>query len=885
MIEIDDKAIQQYVYFPQNSNVEADSYSLVLHSELTQLDIEFNGLTDESKSKNYFKFLIDASQVDDGEFNYSIKANGNIVATGLIKIGKVTDDIPETHEYDSSIEEDEVIQYYPTGNYKYRFQSNKIVEITSNGIYNVKPDSGYTALLNVEVHADIIPNKQIKDIEIVENSTVKVTADEGYDALSEVNVTVDVPVEDYYQSGYTSGYTDGFNTGYTSGCTDGYQEGYGDGVAEQKSKLVSTAITTNGTYEREDGYNKITVNVPTGSTINNQTKSVTATTNGTSAITFDAGYTGLDRVNVNVNVPVQDYWNSGYTSGKTDGVAEQKAKLISTAITANGTYQKEDGYNQITVNVPTGSTINNQTKTVNVNVNGTSAITYDVGYTGLERVNLNVNIPQTGHTDEELAQAYTSGITVGVAEQKSKLVSTAVTTNGTYTRSDGYNTITVNVPTQDYWNSGYTSGYTDGYAAASGGQIQYYNVTVSPSASDGSSLVNKVQVTFTYGSSSDTITYQGTPIVKQVIPGVSYTVSFNNVSGYVKPGDITGNSTWGGSTSYSPIYTASGPTPPTPYQTQYLTFDIISGGELSKPNNYSLEYSVNDSEWVSMGSSIVLSSGDKVRMKGERVGVTTSNNSFSGSVIYNVYGNILSIIYADNFVNYSVLPDSINGGYFRGLFTLTNVISAENLVLPSNTTSSCYQEMFGGCTSLTTAPSVLPASTLAANCYNGMFYNCTGLTTAPIISATGFSGTYSCQYMFYGCSSLTTAPELPATTISGSCYNGMFERCTSLTTAPELPATTLASGCYNSMFKGCTSLITAPELPASILEQGCYNSMFNGCTSLNYIKCLATDISANNCTSLWTINVSSTGTFVKKSGVTWTTDIDGIPSGWTVEEV
>lgn len=86
--------------------------------------------------------------------------------------------------------------------------------------------------------------------------------------------------------------------------------------------------------------------------------------------------------------------------------------------------------------------------------------------------------------------------------------------------------------------------------------------------------------------------------------------------------------------------------------------------------------------------------------------------------------------------------------------------------------------------------------------------------------------------MFYGCTSLTTAPALPATTLARSCYSSMFRGCTSLTTAPELPATTLANYCYKSMFYGCTSLKTAPALPATNLGKYCYLSMFQDCTSL-----------------------------------------------------
>jgi hypothetical protein len=113
----------------------------------------------------------------------------------------------------------------------------------------------------------------------------------------------------------------------------------------------------------------------------------------------------------------------------------------------------------------------------------------------------------------------------------------------------------------------------------------------------------------------------------------------------------------------------------------------------------------------------------------------------------------------------------------------------------------------------------------------------------------------------------------------------MFNGCTSLTTAPELHATTLAENCYQYMFQGCTSLTTAPSLPATTLVTYCYYSMFRGCTSLNSIKCLATDISASRCTSDWVNGVAGSGTFTKAESMSsWTTGINGIPSGWTVQD-
>jgi len=111
----------------------------------------------------------------------------------------------------------------------------------------------------------------------------------------------------------------------------------------------------------------------------------------------------------------------------------------------------------------------------------------------------------------------------------------------------------------------------------------------------------------------------------------------------------------------------------------------------------------------------------------------------------------------------------------------------------------------------------------------------------------------------------------------------MFGDCTSLTSVQsELPATTLANMCYLAMFMGCSGLTTAPQLPATTLANYCYQSMFRDCWKLNYIKCLATDISAYECTWNWVYDVPSSGTFVKAASMTWPSGDSGIPSGWTV---
>lgn len=141
-------------------------------------------------------------------------------------------------------------------------------------------------------------------------------------------------------------------------------------------------------------------------------------------------------------------------------------------------------------------------------------------------------------------------------------------------------------------------------------------------------------------------------------------------------------------------------------------------------------------------------------------------------------------------------------------------------------------------------------------------------------------------YLFY--SECISAKDLllPATTLYTGCYSCMFMNQRSLVDAPVLPATTLAGRCYAQMFWCCSALTKAPALPATTLANRCYESMFAGCTNLNYIKCLATDISASSCTTYWVRNVAANGTFIKNPNMSsWPTGTAGIPSGWTVQDV
>lgn len=105
------------------------------------------------------------------------------------------------------------------------------------------------------------------------------------------------------------------------------------------------SITENGTYN-VTSYASASVNVPTGSTINNQNKTVSPTTSQQS-VTYDSGYTGLGTVTINamptMTLPTSatSSATSGYTSKATIGRSTSDQYInIPTGYNSAGGYYK-----------------------------------------------------------------------------------------------------------------------------------------------------------------------------------------------------------------------------------------------------------------------------------------------------------------------------------------------------------------------------------------------------------------------------------------------------------------------------------------------------------------------------------------------------------------
>ncbi len=228
-------------------------------------------------------------------------------------------------------------------------------------------------------------------------------------------------------------------------------------------------------------------------------------------------------------------------------------------------------------------------------------------------------------------------------------------------------------------------------------------------------------------------------------------------------------------------------------------------------------------------------------------------STFDSSGKYKISGNIMSLLYGDDFVGKTEFKPYVSTGYGAGAFTYLftwnygwaeywddptkfneKIISTKFLSLPATTLAPyCYYGLFLSCSKMIDCPE-LPATTLAAACYKEMFYLCDAMLEAPELHALKMES--ECyREMIDRCRSLKVAPELPATTLAPYCYYGLFSTDPLLTKAPELPATELEPYCYYAMFYNNTGLITPPsKLPATVMKERCYNGLFSGCESLKY---------------------------------------------------
>lgn len=212
-------------------------------------------------------------------------------------------------------------------------------EFVENGEF-FRNDGWNHVIVNVPSEA----NLENKNVTIDQDVTI-VYPSSGVDGMMSVVVDATDYGQQKYDDGYSSGESAGFSSGYTQGSDD------------EKAKIGSTGFTLNGTYTKPEG-------------------------GGWSAVSVNVKQTG------HTDQELIDSYESGYTSGHTDGSNEEKSKLSGITITSNTAITvNSGGYSAITVNVPqTGTSLNvEQNKEVNVTANGTYVIEPTSAYTTIVR--------------------------------------------------------------------------------------------------------------------------------------------------------------------------------------------------------------------------------------------------------------------------------------------------------------------------------------------------------------------------------------------------------------------------------------------------------------------------------------------------------------------
>ena len=530
-----------------------------------------------------------------------------------------------------------------------------------------------------------------------------------------------------------------------------------------------------------------------GGSCNLENKSVTPSmgernNDGYIIVEEDEGYDGLSRVVIDP----QTLYN--------EGVNEQKSKLESISITENGTYTKEDGYNQIEVNVP--------------DLNGS----YNEGY-------------GQGKTD-------------GVNEQKGKLTQIRITENGTYAKEDGYSEVVVDVPDL---NGSYDQGQADVAANA-----RVLNVTENGSYVSKYTKEDEIVMPFDlWGDDFYSYAYVKNKIYNTgIIPNentrlefwfkpdeVDYTkessiVIMNNTNSVY--GSFFGifHNTAGNSTYYANVGSDRVNFNLTNGVLYHIVLSVADGlvingeqiGTFSSSSNFSEPLYING-----MSNDLNASAdGEFGMIKIDDTIIIPTKNGFLNQNT----NELLEVVYDGGLYKFTeISKPTIEGNLYRTINV--NVIPKINVkeagIKFSKSTFTEVPEwadfegitdmarMFSNCKNLQTIPMI---DTSNAYTMNSMFANCDHLKTISLIDTSNVS---DMQNMFKQCSDLQTIPQLNTSNATGMSY--IFWSCYSLQAIPSLD--TSKAVYMDNMFGSCDKLTSLPALNTQSLEMPSYYGFFH----------------------------------------------------------
>ena len=491
---------------------------------------------------------------------------------------------------------------------------------------------------------------------------------------------------------------------------------------------------------------------------NVQEKEISITENGEYEVLPDAGYEGISRMNINVEIPFP---------------LEDKEITL----TENGEYEvlpdaEYRGISRVAVNVEIPFPL--EDKEITLTENGEYEVLPDTGYKGIGRVNVNVNLDVNPYYEEGFKKFLKKE-----ASGKLMLPIESMDTPNCLYRQTGITEVVVpegatSIPDNffRYCTSLEKITYPD--SITSFGRDIYANISYDK-------IMSFPLPPYLYSSLGSNIYYRNGEVfnVPKYINQIEDIISYNN--GIAKRLNFKGNlcqfyfqsfraeemdfryNVQVPRFEYVSIYTGMTKVivPESLYNTWITTSpwsDYVAITESVPDTDYFIPYQTKSGNDIALTTGVkedryaVISYSDKkIQLRGTPWQLADIVNSSD-------------VTYVDFAAANMEVPAF--SGLFRGASSLTGC------TLPPNKPFSC-REMFRYCSSLT---AISPMDTSYTTDMYYMFYGCSSLTTIPEIVT---SNVNTMERTFNGCSSLTSIPEMMASNVTNA--TDMLCGCTNLT--------------------------------------------------------------------------------------------------------
>ena len=421
----------------------------------------------------------------------------------------------------------------------------------------------------------------------------------------------------------------------------------------------------------------------------------------------------------------------GYTEGKTDGISEQKAKLESITIVRNGTYTKEDGYNNIVVEI--------------TDTNGSYDEGYDEGYAeGIEEGTANagaiiaetaqvLNITENGayvtkySKDEDFGREVT-----GYFDDGTPFYDYAYLKNKVF-KTDAL--VAKDSKMEVWWKPSYEW------------DNNYYGDGIVGTIEDSQSFTLKIKKGISFAG--NTFSSNSYDAIKEVnLENKWYHLSYSYDEGLFVDGEFCGKQT-------------TTPSSTTPSQYGYINLTRILTN-YTQANGYFGMVKIDDNIYIPTATGYI-NYVTKQPLEVYQDGAYNFDGipEFDGNLIRSINVNVVPKIKVSDYnvcLAYSQFTEVPEWVDFEGITNMKN--------------------FFGYCEKLTTIPFI---DTSKVTSMYRTFYNCSSLISIPDLNT---SNVTNIESIFSDCKNLTKFPEIDTSNVTNIGY--FIQNCTSLTSVPAL---------------------------------------------------------------------------------------------------